>query len=125
MTALQCSNAVALMIEALRLALRDAKLGIADLDGLVALPSLMAPDFMIGHAVAQQVRALGGSPRCGAVSCTESPNHPAITAPQAGLTPRKGVIVRTIDVGGAGPCAALLQAKHMVESEGALMRLGG
>jgi 3-oxoacyl-[acyl-carrier-protein] synthase III len=50
------SNAVALMVEALQLAVQDAGVNISDLDTLIALPSLMSEQhFMIGHAVAQQV----------------------------------------------------------------------
>ncbi|KAF6264332.1 hypothetical protein COO60DRAFT_176474 [Scenedesmus sp. NREL 46B-D3] len=99
MTALRCgkaareqpSNAVALMVEALQLAVQDAGVSISELDMLIALPSLMSEQhFMIGHAVAQQ----------------------------AHLTPLKGVLVRTLDVGGAGPVAALLAAKHAIEHEG-------
>jgi hypothetical protein len=41
-----------------------------------------------------------------------------LCAAQAHLTPRKGMLVRTLDVGGAGPVAALLAAKHAIEHEG-------
>ncbi len=44
---------------------------------------------------------------------------PRLLSPsQAGLTPRRGVFVRSLDVGGAGPVAALLAAKHAVEHGG-------
>lgn len=46
------------------------------------------------------------------------PTATPLATPQAGLLPRKGVIARTLDVGGAGPCAALLEAQRMVEVEG-------
>lgn len=53
----QQKDAVGLMVEALQLALKDASLQLHDLDTLIALPSLMSDQhFMIGHAVAQQVR---------------------------------------------------------------------
>ena len=52
----QRCDAVGLMVEALQLAVRDASMGVEDLDTLIALPSLMSDQhFMIGHAVAQQV----------------------------------------------------------------------
>ncbi|KAI8474563.1 MAG: hypothetical protein J3K34DRAFT_465607 [Monoraphidium minutum] len=91
-----------LMLDALRLALADAGAGapagggvaLSDVDGLIALPSLMGEHhFMAAHAVA------------GA----------------AGLfAARRGrrVAVRTLDVGGAGPVAALLMAARMVSHEG-------
>eukprot|EP00878_Enallax_costatus_P005466 GHUV01005737.1.p1 GENE.GHUV01005737.1~~GHUV01005737.1.p1 ORF type:complete len:517 (+),score=149.24 GHUV01005737.1:195-1553(+) len=87
----QRADAVGLMVEALQLAVRDASMKLEDLDTLIALPSLMSDQhFMIGHAVAQK----------------------------AGVTPRRGVLVRTLDVGGAGPIAALIAAKHAIEHEG-------
>lgn len=59
----QPSDAVALMVQALQLAVRDAGVQMSELDTLIALPSLMSEQhFMIGHAVAQQVgsgRTLG------------------------------------------------------------------
>jgi hypothetical protein len=155
------SNAVALMVEALQLAVQDACINISDLDTLIALPSLMSEQhFMIGHAVAQQVKHgvhLGG-PGCTPaavllllqlllVCCSSCRNNDSFTimlrycfilckvshadvfyhvrkpaivlcAAQAHLTPRKGMLVRTLDVGGAGPVAALLAAKHAIEHEG-------
>ncbi len=45
-------------MEALGLALADAQLSVADLDGIIACPPLMGKQqFMFGHAVAQAVRA--------------------------------------------------------------------
>jgi 3-oxoacyl-[acyl-carrier-protein] synthase III len=62
------SNAVALMVEALQLAVQDAGLNIGELDTLIALPSLMSEQhFMIGHAVAQQVNHWC---RAGSLGCT-------------------------------------------------------
>lgn len=77
------------MQEALERALGSAGLGLADLDGLVAVPSLSDPHFMEAHFLATQV----------------------------GLLPRRGVRVRTIDTGGAGPVSGLLEATRMVRSE--------
>eukprot|EP00775_Hariotina_reticulata_P012329 gene12329-12464_t len=84
-------DAVQLMVQALSAAVKDASMELTDVDMLIALPSLMSKHhFMIGHAVAQAAQ----------------------------LTPRKGMLVRTLDVGGAGPVAALLAAKHAIEHEG-------
>lgn len=57
---------------------------------LVAVPSLSEPHFMEGHYIATQM----------------------------GLLPRKNVIVRTIDTGGAGPITGLLEADRMVRTQG-------
>jgi hypothetical protein len=64
MTALhkqQPLTAVQLMVQALQLAVQDTRgaLSMQDIDTLIALPSLMSEhQFMIGHAVAQEVRVL-------------------------------------------------------------------
>ena len=34
-----------------------------------------------------------------------------------GLLPHKGLILRTVDTGGAGPVTGLLEAKRMIERE--------
>lgn len=39
-------------------------------------------------------------------------------ATQMGMLPRKRVIVRTIDTGGAGPISALLEADRMIRTQG-------
>lgn len=64
MTALRSGGGAALpapldlAVEALGLALADAQLSVADLDGIIACPPLMGKQqFMFGHAVAQAVRA--------------------------------------------------------------------
>ena len=39
-------------------------------------------------------------------------------ATRVGLLPGKGVVVRTVDTGGAGPVTGLLEAKRMIQMEG-------
>lgn len=39
-------------------------------------------------------------------------------ATQMGVLPRKNVIVRTIDTGGAGPITGLLEADRMIRTQG-------
>ncbi len=75
-----------LMRRALERALGQAGLPLRQLDGLVAIPSLAEPHFMEAHFLATQM----------------------------GLLPRKDVIVRTIDTGGAGPITGLLEATRLV-----------
>ncbi len=82
-------SATVLAMDALDLALRDAGITRADLDGLIAVPSLSNPHFMQAHYLA--------------------------TA--AGLVPRKRMVLRTIDTGGAGPVSSLAAAKNMIEQE--------
>eukprot|EP00928_Gymnodinium_smaydae_P032212 TRINITY_DN23394_c0_g1_i1.p1 TRINITY_DN23394_c0_g1~~TRINITY_DN23394_c0_g1_i1.p1 ORF type:complete len:407 (+),score=65.93 TRINITY_DN23394_c0_g1_i1:66-1286(+) len=83
-------SATALMEEALEKALATSGLRLQDLDGLVAVPSLSDPHFMEAHYLATRV----------------------------GLLPSaRGVRVRTIDTGGAGPVSALLTAARMVKHE--------
>jgi len=77
----------ALMRRALELALGQARLSLRQLDGLIAIPSLAEPHFMEAHYFATQT----------------------------GLLPRKDVLVRTIDTGGAGPVTGLIIAARMVE----------
>jgi hypothetical protein len=68
-------TAIGYMVEALHAALQDASLSPQDLDGLVAVPSLVSSShFMQAHVVATT----------------------------AGLLPRPGFIARTVDTGG-GP----------------------
>ncbi|KAI9014891.1 thiolase-like protein [Gaertneriomyces semiglobifer] len=80
-----------LMQQALRLALDNAGVQLKDLNGLVAVPSLADTHFMEAHYLATQV----------------------------GLLPGKSIIVRTMDTGGAGPVTGLLEAKRMIQMEGA------
>ncbi|KND01547.1 uncharacterized protein SPPG_03348 [Spizellomyces punctatus DAOM BR117] len=81
----------ALMQQALRLALDNAGVSLKDLNGLIAVPSLADTHFMEAHYLATQI----------------------------GLLPGKSIIVRTVDTGGAGPVTGLLEAKRMIQMEGA------
>mmetsp|Transcript_37002 Transcript_37002/g.78467 ORF Transcript_37002/g.78467 Transcript_37002/m.78467 type:complete len:415 (-) Transcript_37002:524-1768(-) len=83
-------SATKLMEEALEKALANSGLQLHDLDGLVAVPSLSDPHFMEAHYLATRV----------------------------GLLPHRGVKVKTIDTGGAGPVSGLLLAARMVTHEG-------
>jgi len=78
-----------LMKQALDNALQAAKLQLHDLDALIALPSLSHLHFMEAHHFATKI----------------------------GLLPKPGLILRTVDTGGAGPITALLEAKRMIETE--------
>ncbi|KAJ3294851.1 hypothetical protein HDU76_006916 [Blyttiomyces sp. JEL0837] len=87
-----------LMQQALRMALDSVAVGqnqqplnVKDITGLIAVPSLAQTHFMEAHYIATQV----------------------------GLLPGKNVCVRTVDTGGAGPVTGLLEAKRMVQVEGA------
>ena len=61
------TSATTLMIQALAEALSDAGIATRELDGLVAIPSLMSDQkFMIAHALATQVRRCFGEPQCAA-----------------------------------------------------------
>ena len=80
-------TATQLGLQALDAALKDAHLTRDQLTGLVAVPSLSNPQFMQGHAIATQ----------------------------AGLLPKKRMVVRTIDTGGAGPISALQTACSILE----------
>jgi len=75
-----------LMRRALEMALGQAGIALRQIDGLLAIPSLADPHFMEAHYFATQTR----------------------------LLPRKDVIVRTIDTGGAGPVTALNEAAKMI-----------
>ena len=83
-------TATELMQNALQAALANAGVRLRQLDGLVAVPSLSEPHFMEAHYLATRM----------------------------GLLPSKGVVVRTIDTGGAGPISGLLEADRMIRSEG-------
>eukprot|EP01083_Nonionella_stella_P097378 273708_1 len=78
-----------LMKEALDSALSAAKLELHELDALIAIPSLSHPHFMEAHHFATKI----------------------------GLLPHKGLILRTVDTGGASPITALLEAKRMIAHE--------
>ncbi|KAI8593324.1 hypothetical protein HDU89_002604 [Geranomyces variabilis] len=80
-----------LMQQALRFALDNAGVGLKDLNGLIAVPSLADTHFMEAHYLATQI----------------------------GMLPGKSKIVRTMDTGGAGPVTGLLEAKRMIMHEGA------
>ncbi|KAI8908370.1 hypothetical protein EDD86DRAFT_191487 [Gorgonomyces haynaldii] len=80
-----------LMKDALTRALDSLGLQVKDLNGLIAVPSLAETHFMEAHYLATKI----------------------------GLLPGKSKTVRTVDTGGAGPVTGLLEAKRMIESEGA------
>jgi len=75
-----------LVHQAFEQALDDSGLFIDDIDGVLAVPSLAEPRVMYAHAYATML----------------------------GILPRKHVIARTIDTGGAGPVSALIQARQMI-----------
>ena len=91
------ATATSLKAEALRLAVQNnttnASLVMRHIDGLVTVPSLSEALFLDAHHLASRIGMLPSS-------------HP------------HGVIVRTIDTGGAGPISALLQADRMIKYEG-------
>lgn len=68
-------QATAMMEKSLELALGESGFSLRQLDGLVAIPTLSEPRFMEAHYLATRI----------------------------GLLPRKDVVVRTLDTGGAGP----------------------
>ena len=79
------------MRQALGLAMADARIQQDQIHGLIAVPSLAEPHFMEAHYVATQMNLLPSKSRR---------------------------IVRTLDSGGAGPIASLLEAKRMILMEG-------
>ena len=94
------ATATSLKAEALHLAIRkntpnaaSASLVLRHIDGLVTVPSLSETLFLDAHHLSTRIGILPTS-------------HP------------HGVIVRTIDTGGAGPISALLQADRMIKYEG-------
>eukprot|EP00808_Paulinella_micropora_P030981 g50400.t1 len=82
-------TATQLMQGALQRALAQSGLRLADLDGLVAVPSLSHPHFLEAHFFATRI----------------------------GLLPKEDIVVRTLDTGGAGPITALLEAQRMISNE--------
>lgn len=82
-------SASELAIAALNAAVKDAGIQRDDLQGLIAVPSLSNPHFMQAHYLATR----------------------------AGLLPKKKMVVRTIDTGGAGPVSALATAMNMIKME--------
>lgn len=83
-------TATELMQKSLESALANAGIRMRQLDGLVAVPSLSEPHFMEAHYLATRM----------------------------GLLPSKGVVVRTIDTGGAGPISGLIEADLMIRNQG-------
>lgn len=80
-----------LMQDALMIALGSIGLKTNVINGLIAVPSLAETHFMEAHYLATAI----------------------------GLLPGKSIVVRTVDTGGAGPVTGLLEAKRMIEIEGA------
>ena len=82
-------------------ALREARLGVHHIDGLIAVPSLAESHFMEAH---YQATTLGFFRRSGLHSIGVSEDKPNIRC-------------RTIDTGGAGPITALLEGARMIKNE--------
>jgi acetyl-CoA acetyltransferase len=82
-------TATQLMQQALESALGSANIRLRQLDALVAIPSLSDPHFMEAHFIATQM----------------------------GLLPKKDVLVRTIDTGGAGPVSGLIEASRLIQRD--------
>jgi acetyl-CoA acetyltransferase len=78
-----------LMLSSLERALANAGVGLRDLDGIIAVPSLAEPRFMEAHYLATRMN----------------------------LLPQKNFIAKTIDTGGAGPITGLLEADRMIRSQ--------
>lgn len=74
--------------------------------GLIAIPSLAHPHFMEAHYLATQV-----------ILFAFFFFFYSIDRKKIGLLPRKDVVVRTIDTGGAGPISGLLEAARMIKME--------
>jgi acetyl-CoA acetyltransferase len=83
-------TATTLMLTSLERALANAGVGLRDLDGLIAVPSLAEPRFMEAHYLATRMN----------------------------LLPHKNFIAKTIDTGGAGPITGLLEADRMIRMQG-------
>lgn len=83
-------TATTLMLSSLERALANAGVGLRDLDGIIALPSLAEHRFMEAHYLATRMN----------------------------LLPQKNFIAKTIDTGGAGPITALLEADRMIRMQG-------
>lgn len=83
-------TATTLMLSALERALANAGVGLRDLDGIIAVPSLAEPRFMEAHYLATRMN----------------------------LLPHKNFIAKTIDTGGAGPITGLLEADRMIKMQG-------
>jgi acetyl-CoA acetyltransferase len=82
-------TATTLMLSSLERALANAGVGLRDLDGIIAVPSLAEPRFMEAHYLATRMN----------------------------LLPQKNFIAKTIDTGGAGPITGLLEADRMIRSQ--------
>jgi len=83
-------TATTLMLSSLERALANAGVGLRDLDGIIAVPSLAEPRFMEAHYLATRMN----------------------------LLPQKNFIAKTIDTGGAGPITGLLEADRMIRMQG-------
>lgn len=83
-------TATTLMLSSLERALANAGVGLRDLDGIIAVPSLAEPRFMEAHYLATRMN----------------------------LLPHKNFIAKTIDTGGAGPITGLLEADRMIKMQG-------
>lgn len=89
-TAKSNMTATTLMLSSLERALANAGVGLRDLDGIIAVPSLAEPRFMEAHYLATRMN----------------------------LLPQKNFIAKTIDTGGAGPITGLLEADRMIRMQG-------
>ena len=86
-------SALALKADALHAALNSAGLKVSQLDGLLTVPTLSEALFLDAHHLAMRV----------------------------GLVPSskaQGVVLKTIDTGGAGPISAVLDAHRMIQHGG-------
>ena len=87
-------SAMALKQDALEIAVRSVPgLNVGSLDGLITLPSLSETRFMDAHFLATRMNLL--------------PNSSS-----------KGIMVKTLDTGGAGPVTALLEADSLIRHRG-------
>jgi acetyl-CoA acetyltransferase len=82
-------NAIQLMENALIQALRKSSMSINEIDALISMPSLSDSHFMIAHHLATQMEIL----------------------------PKKDFIAKTLDVGGASPVSALIEADRLIREQ--------
>jgi 3-oxoacyl-[acyl-carrier-protein] synthase III len=89
-------TAVGLMIQALHAALRDAELSLSDIDGVVALPSIMADQhFMMAHQFATEVgQRMHGTGGCSSSSGGSSSPHWGAAAAEPAPAELDGVQIR-------------------------------
>jgi 3-oxoacyl-[acyl-carrier-protein] synthase III len=77
------------MVQALQLAVQDAGVSVSELDTLIALPSLMSEQhFMIGHAVAQQVRVSSVAAVCLSAAAAAAAVQPEQVYPSLMIMPK-------------------------------------